>query len=335
MIPKRKKKKSTEAEGPPVIGLFISDLHWRTSKPEYRKEVCPFNEVITRKFLQVLEYAGEHGCQDIYFTGDMFNGARDFMQFWLFTDLMSQWNHSHDQITLHSVRGQHDMKHHNLADKATSFNLLERYGEVNVLGAAGTTRRGSDDTDFIEIYGCGWGEEYPIPNGANDHNVLVLHKTLWHKDTVYPGQTDGNIAVESVKLNALGYDLVFSGDNHIAFDVKSGGVQFHNIGAFTRNSVDLAEQQPRFCALRADMSVESVYVGETDVFDVKRSDDDKSHGRSKDEFSEALAGGFDHGDTFEGALDKVIATGGCGDLELTPKQLNILRDVRGATGGEE
>jgi len=334
MTPKRKKKKPTEAEGPKVIALFISDLHWRTSKPEYRKEACPFHEVITRKFLQVLEYADRHDCKDIYFTGDMFDGARDFMQFWLFTNLMSQWNHSRNQINLHSVRGQHDMKHHNLADKATSFNLLERYREVYVLGASGNTR-GSKETGFVNIYGCGWGEEYPTPHEKDVNNVLVLHKTLWCKENIFPGQVDGNVAVESVRLNELGYDVVFSGDNHIAFDVKTGGVQFHNIGAFTRNSVDLATQQPRFCALRADMSVESVYVGETDVFDIKRSDDDKSHGRSKDEFSEALAGGFDHGDTFEGALDKVIATGGCGDLELTPKQLNILRDVRGATGEEE
>ena len=167
----------------------------------------------------------------------------------------------------------------------------------------------------------------PNPQTKNDFNVLILHETLWNKETVFPGQTDGNVAVESVKLKKLGYDMVFSGDNHKAFDIKVGGVQFHNLGAFTRNAVDLADQRPRFCVLYSDKSVESVYVGKTDVFDLTRSIDDKDHAGTKDEFSEALAGGFTHGDTFEGALERAIKSGKCGDLELTETQANILRDV--------
>ena len=86
-----------------------------------------------------------------------------------------------------------------------------------------------------------------MPYNPEDYNILVLHKTLWHKQSVYPGQTEGNIEVESIKLAKLGYKTVFSGDNHKAFDVRVGGVDFHNLGAFTRNSVDLVNQQPRFC----------------------------------------------------------------------------------------
>jgi len=225
-----------------------------------------------------------------------------------------------------AVKGQHDMNHHNPKDTATSFNALCRDGYVGAF-SSNDTHEVSFNNEQFAFYGCGWGEKYPEPFCKDDNNILILHKTLWHKQPVFPGQTEGNISVESIKLAALGYDIVFSGDNHKAFDVTLGGVRFYNLGALTRNSVDLADQQPRFCVLFSDMSVESFYVGNTDVFDLGRSTDDKSHAATKDEFSEALAGGFSQGDTFEGALDRVIGAGVCGDVELTDKQRGILRDI--------
>ena len=320
---------------PCPIGLFVTDLHWRTDTPEYRKEQGAFNVVIAAKLVELFSYADKNSPHDdaslpIFFSGDMFNSARNFMQMWLLLALLEEWNKNHDRkLVLYSVRGQHDMQNHNSKDNATAFNVLAKYDELMVI-ASGTSVSLACGKDHkrINIYGCGWGQEYPVPSNPEAQNVMILHKTMWHRESVFPGQTDGNVSVESIKLHELGYDIVFSGDNHKAFDVKLGGVQFHNVGAFTRNSVDLAEQQPRFCVLKSDMSVESVYVGNEDVFDLVRSTDDKSHAKSKDEFSEALAGGYDHGDTFEGAIDKTIGAGKCGDLELSTKQLTILRDVR-------
>ena len=322
------------------VALFVSDLHTRLDKPEYRKEQGSFFPVIAEKLKTVFDYADGHSYYEdetlpIFFSGDMFNSARNFMQLWSLFMLIENWNKQHDRkLKLYSVRGQHDMQNHNINDNATSFNLLVKYDVLHVLGGLGSALReivkvdNTPNDSFVSIYGCGWGEDYPVPSNPNDQNVMILHKTMWYRESVFPGQTDGNVSVESIKLHELGYNTVFSGDNHKAFDVKLGGVQFHNIGAFTRNSVDLVNQQPRFCVLKSDMSVESIYVGNKDVFDLVRSTDDKSHSRSKDEFSEALAGGYDHGDTFEGAIDKAIGAGKCGDLELTAKQLNILRDVR-------
>ena len=318
------------------VALFVSDLHTRLDKPEYRKEQGSFFPVITEKLKTVFDYAHDHSlCGDatlpIFFSGDMFNSARNFMQLWSLFMLIETWNEQHDRkLNLYSVRGQHDMQNHNINDNATSFNMLVKYGVLKVIDTPEVmgVNLYCHKYPFISVYGCGWGEDYPIPSNFNDQNVMILHKTMWYRESVFPGQTDGNVSIESIKLHELGYDTVFSGDNHKAFDVKLGGVQFYNVGAFTRNSVDLVDQQPRFCVLREDMSVESVYVGNKDVFDLVRSTDDKSHAKSKDEFSEALAGGYDHGDTFEGAIDKAIGAGKYGDLELTPAQLSILCDVR-------
>lgn len=313
------------------IAAFLSDVHWRTKTPEYRVEKdVPFDTVIGRKLKEVLVYAREHQIP-VFCSGDLFDKPRDFMQMWTFQHLMRGVEGERGLPDFWAVPGQHDMFHHDPNNKATSFNMMCLYKTIYKMpeGSVVELPYGDDETskENISVYGCGWGQEYPEPYNPEDHNILVLHKTLWHKQSVYPGQTEGNIEVESIKLAKLGYKTVFSGDNHKAFDVRVGGVDFHNLGAFTRNSVDLANQQPRFCILFDDLSVESRYVGEEDVFDIETSTDDKKHQNAKDEFSTALAGGFNQGDTFKGALQQVVAVRKCGDLELTDTQTALLTDI--------
>jgi hypothetical protein len=312
------------------IAAFLSDVHWRTKTPEYRVEKdVPFYTVIGRKLKEVLAYTTEHQIP-VFCSGDLFDKPRDFMQMWTFHQLFRE----PERIGVSDfwvVPGQHDMFHHDPNNKATSFNMMCLYKTVYKMPEGSVVEVPCDDDETskenISVYGCGWGQEYPVPYNPEDHNILVLHKTLWHKQSVYPGQTEGNIEVESIKLAKLGYKTVFSGDNHKAFDVRVGGVDFHNLGAFTRNSVDLVNQQPRFCVLFSDLSVESRYVGEEYVFDIETSTDDKEHQNAKDEFSTALAGGFNQGDTFKGALEQVVAVRKCGDLELTDTQTALLTDI--------
>lgn len=321
---------------PYPISIHVSDIHWRTSVPEYRKEKGDFSRVIEKKLKSMFNFATKFGKSmsvPIFSSGDLFDGARDFGQYDSLNLLFHQWSddaktQSAPKLSFTAVRGQHDMNHHNPKDKVTAFNALIRTGLIREMPER---TGGMHDGIMYAYYGCGWGEEIPVPkkdNCNNTVNILIWHKTLWYKKRVFPGQIEGNIEVESKKLAKLGYSIVFSGDNHIAFDAEVNGVRFYNIGAFTRNSVDLKDQQPRFCVLYSDGSVESMYVGEKDVFELERSTDDKEHTGAKDEFSKALAGGFKQGDTFKGALDKVITAEKCGDLELTTEQLALLRDLR-------
>jgi uncharacterized protein (UPF0179 family) len=316
------------------VALFVADVHWRNTVPEYRTEVGDFSLVIRKKLKELLAYSvantnlHEPHHVPIFVAGDMFDGARDFLQYFTLSSLLHEFAAKYWRVPIFAVRGQHDMQHHNRADKTTSFNALVRAGYVTAFeGKRGEFVSLSCANGPCRVYGAGWGFAPLIPENPDANNILLWHNTLWHKKSVFPGQTEGNVEIESIKLSELGYKMVFSGDNHKAFDCKIGGVQFHNLGAFTRNAVDLADQQPRFCVLFSDGSVRSEYVGETDVFDTVRSTDNKSHEGAKDEFSLALAGGFNQGDTFEGALELTAKSGRCGDLELTATQLDVLRDT--------
>ncbi|OQA09480.1 MAG: Calcineurin-like phosphoesterase superfamily domain protein [bacterium ADurb.Bin374] len=306
------------------VAAFAADIHWMTRTPEYRKETCPFHEVIGRKIGVWRDYLRLHKIPG-FVCGDMFDISRSFNDWWTLRHLLKAkfW----PLVQLYVVPGQHDRFHHNAADNMTSLNAL--FDEAGLAMEDLPKRDCVIANGTFVFYGTAWGEK-PKPTFETNElgkHILVTHKTLWHKKPVYPGQTEGNVAVEAAKYHELGYDMVFSGDNHKAFDATVGGVEFHNIGAFTRMSVDLRDQQPRFCVLFDDMSVESVYVGEKDVFDLDRSDADKGREIEKDGFSEALAGGFEYGSTFKGSLEKIVAEGKCGELVLNEQQRNLLRDI--------
>lgn len=305
------------------VGVFIADVHWMTRKPEYRKETIPFNEVIGRDLAPVAAFCRKHDIA-AHVAGDLFERSREFMDMWTAQEFL--WREffapkSGEPVDMWAVRGQHDLFHHNPQDEATSFNavLLKEGSRLFVLD---NVRRRN-----VRIYGAGWGDELPVPHDPAADNVLVWHYGLWHKKPIYPGQTEGNVEKEAKRLYELGYKIVFSGDNHRAFDVEVGGVRFYNLGAFTRDDVSLADQQSRFCVLYDDMSVESVYVGEKDVFEIDRSDADKGREDKRDGFSEALAGGFEYGSTFKGSLETIARAGVCGDLTLNDKQKDLLHDI--------
>ena len=76
-----------------------------------------------------------------------------------------------------------------------------------------------------------------------------------------------------------------------------------------------------------DMTTESVYVGDENVFEMDRSDADKERGDMKDEFSIALAGGFVYGETFKNSLQNIATSGKCGDAVFNDNQLKVLRDI--------
>ena len=310
------------------IAAFVADIHWMTRTPEYRRETCPFNEVIAKKLTVVAEYCREHGIP-CFVAGDTFDISRSFNDWWTMREFLMAtfWPQGKSDVRLWVVPGQHDRFHHNPNDRMTSLNALLS-GAVSMYLLPDDGVGLSTAERIVRVYGAGWGDEIPtVPRDDDRTNILVTHKTLWHRKPVYPGQTEGNVETEAKKFAALGYDMVFSGDNHRAFDVNVGVVEIHNIGCLTRNDVSYKDQQPRFCVLFDDMSVESVPVGEKDVFELERSDADKGREDKKDEFSEALAGGFEYGNTFKGSLAKIAAEGRCGEATLTEVQRSVLRDI--------
>lgn len=315
------------------LAAFFADIHWRTSTPEYRKETCPFNDVIAAKLTPIADYCRKHGIP-AFVAGDTFDISRSFNDWWTLRELVrAQFcPKGKAEVEVWVVPGQHDRFHHNANDPMTSLNaLLDGTTTWRLLPSYEVIELGP----HVRVYGAGWGDEIPsVAPMIGRMNVLAIHKTLWHQKPIYPGQTEGNVAVEAAKFKELGYDMVFSGDNHKAFDVDIGGVAIHNIGCLTRTDITYKDQQPRFMVLFDDMSVESVFVGEKDVFETERSNDDKGREDKKDGFSEALAGGFEYGSTFKGGLEQIAAVGKCGELVLTENQRNLLRDIVNSIGKE-
>lgn len=313
------------------IAAVLGDIHWMTRTPEYRKETCPFQEVTAAKLTVLADYCRKHDIP-AFVAGDTFDISRSFNDWWTMREFLKTvfWPEGKEPVRLWVVPGQHDRFHHNAQDKMTSLNaLLSETKNIQLVPSTGIVIGHSDGLGFVGpcVYGAGWGDQIPIVRDNARENILVTHKSLWHQKPVYPGQTEGNVAVEAKKFRELGYDMVFSGDNHRQFDVTVSGVEIHNVGCFTRDDVSYRNQQPRFLVLFDDMSIESVFVGEKDVFDLERSDADKGRDGQKDEFSEALAGGYEHGTRFKGSLEKIAAEGKCGELTFTDNQRNLLRDI--------
>jgi len=304
-----------------AVGVFLADVHWTMRTPEYRRETRPFSEVIGAKLRLPLAFASENGIP-VFFGGDLFDRSREFMDMWTLVDFLSGFG---QLPSMRVVAGQHDRFHHNAEDRATSLEMSYRACvDMRPLGGEGLRLpygRG------VSVYGCGWNDGIPEPTDALGANILVAHKTLWCKTPPYPGLKNGNVMEFGAKAAKLGYSIVFSGDNHKAFDAETSGVRFYNLGCFTRDDVRYRDQRPRYCVLFDDLSVESVFVGEEDVFEIGRSDADKGRDDRNDEFSAALAGGFERGATFKSSLSDVAEAGRCGGVELTGRQTGILKDV--------
>ena len=69
------------------IAAFVADIHWMTRTPEYRRETCPFNEVIAKKLTVVADDCREHGIP-CFVAGDTFDISRSFNDWWTMLELV-------------------------------------------------------------------------------------------------------------------------------------------------------------------------------------------------------------------------------------------------------
>ncbi len=196
--------------------LVISDLHWRTDTPAWRKE--PYYGVVLRhKLCEVL-------AQDeaVVVAGDVFHRADDFAAvFDLFTFLKDK------QACLYAVRGQHDMVLHSNTVAETGFNLLVEAGLIIPLGAEPSS------IENFTVCGMGWDE--PIPERSAD--ILIAHVPVSYAGAAYNGAE----SAMAFRAKAAKFNLVFTGDNHKRFSTVNG---LYNAGCFHRMTADLEGQVP-------------------------------------------------------------------------------------------
>lgn len=221
--------------------LVISDLHWRTDTPAWRKEKDYAAEVL-RPMLGRLLGSGQAVCV----AGDLFHRSANFADTYdLFTFLReNDW-------MLYATPGQHDMTYHNFDMKRTGFNLLVEAGLVIPLGPR------ARDLSGLNVYGMGWGETMPtLPKEsdyANRANVLVAHVSVSHNGAEIPGATSATSFLHNARAN--GFDVVFTGDNHKRFAVIESDHGLYNAGCFHRMTVDLKEQPPAGWVITPNLAV--------------------------------------------------------------------------------
>ena len=206
--------------------LIISDLHWRTDCPSWRKEPDYARDVLRPSLGSLLD-TGE----PVIVCGDVFHRSADFEATYdLFTFLKERG------AVLYAVRGQHDMTLHSGKVEETGFNLLVKAGLIVPLGPEEPTYIDG----MMPVYGVGWGEEVPTIGTESyvegSSLILIAHVSVSHGDAVIPGATTATAFREKAKA----FKLVFTGDNHRRFHIPG----LYNAGCFHQMSSDLADQKP-------------------------------------------------------------------------------------------
>lgn len=210
--------------------LVISDLHWRTDTPSWRKEPCYATTVLRPQLAKVFDMD-----PNVCVAGDVFHRSADFEAvFDLMTFLLER------KARLYAVRGQHDMKYHNESLAETGFNLLAHIGLIVPLDDKPV------EIDGLSICGYGWGREIPECGG----DVLIAHVSVSHGNAVIPGADTATAFREKAK----NFRMVFTGDNHVRFSI-SDALEYQgrytysqcgifNAGCFHQMSADLIQQCP-------------------------------------------------------------------------------------------
>jgi len=265
---------------PKPIALFCADLHLSTRKPEWRGEE-DYGAVCRDKLVQIMRLGVEHDIP-VLIAGDVFDKARDHNALDIFL------NAPKPDAGVYAVKGQHDMVSHNEVEKSAFDNACsaDHLSHLTswIFCGCGIILRPS-----VCVHGCGWGQKIPEPK-QNTFNILVIHRQYWHGTPITPGQKDGNAEI-ALRTELKGFDLIFSGDNHIPFVVSDGERRLFNCGAICRRNIDQATTEPRVYILHDDLTVDVKFLDTQAVWLTEQQEERKRHIEAGAEFVDKLAGG--------------------------------------------
>jgi hypothetical protein len=218
-------------------------------------------------FDEISDYAEHFEVDSILFCGDLFDKPKvsPRLESLAITEMLGkgfQW---------YGVMGQHDMPGHSIHRVDESS-----FGVLLAANAISFAHHHPEVDECIHFGQKFWGG---TAFDRNNHLVLgIIHKFLWKGDPPFPGAPiEGNIRNFMKEIDRQGFNLVFSGDNHIPFEAKmtkgDGSVlQIVNCGSLMRRSVDQIGHVPSVVILSTDgksYSTERVYLDiSQDVFTV-------------------------------------------------------------------
>lgn len=166
-------------------------------------------------------------------------------------DLFDHWKPSPELLSMtilhlpkefHTVYGNHDLPKHslNLRHKSGIYTL-EQAGALRVLPSGH------------------WGEEPETPSIIiKGIEILVWHVMAWYVDAPYPGCRQGN--AEKLIKTYNQFDVIVTGDNHVAFTFMHKNRVFVNPGSLMRRTAIQIDFEPRVYLLHEDLTTTPIYL---------------------------------------------------------------------------
>ncbi len=230
------------------IAIFCSDLHLSLKPPIFRSNEPDWFAAMQRPLDQIRELQDEHQCP-IFCAGDIFD----------------KWNSPPELInfamkhlpSMYCIPGQHDLPEHDLNQiKRSAYWTLVASGHICNLSSYAV--QDIDWRDDFLIHAFPYGTKItPYKDKKKVLQIALIHQYNWTDNHSYPDAPKDRKVLNRKEFQ--GYDLVFSGDNHIPFTVKNEENTFINCGALmVRKSDDW--RAPSVWLLHEDGNVERIFL---------------------------------------------------------------------------
>lgn len=284
-----------------VIAVLASDLHLSHKRPSCRDEE-DWYAVMDGYLGEMYDLAGKHNVPVIV-AGDLFHT-------WYEPAQVISFAIGRILCTTYAIPGQHDLPYHSNEHKYRSayWTLVE----------AGKIKDLSSNINYPEVikgarlYGFPYGFDVrPNEQGSTKPfalNVAVIHKYVWVKDHGHLKAKEEDRLKNWGKV-LKGYDVAVCGDNHQGFLAKTGDCVFFNCGTFMRRRADEISYRPQVGLLRANGTVERVYLDTSeDVFSDRKT---KKEGVAYDgtEFLDELSKLGEAAISFSDAMERAVGGG--------------------------
>ncbi len=219
-----------------VSGIHCSDLHLSLKAPVYRSNEPDWLEAQGRVLDQLQELVDRYDAPLVY-AGDIFDRPDNPAELVNFALKRVPFGHA--------VPGQHDLLHHNYADRRkTSYWTLVEAGKIVNLEYGVPQPAGA-----MVLHGFPWGFQHYSIQSAHSLalEVAVVHAYCWYNDASYKDAPKEQCMLDRAKL-LEGYDAVIIGDNHKFFQMN----KYMNCGTLLRRKRDEADHQPCVGLLMSD-----------------------------------------------------------------------------------
>lgn len=204
-------------------------------------------------------------------------------------DVFDKWNPPPELINfaieylpvMYAIPGQHDLPYHELKGiQRSAFWTLVQAGIINLVTDKVTGHRPMSGNAGLCIHGFAWGVNVESPSLCDATGgllqVCLHHAYRWVIGTGHNQAKPSDRVCEPYP----GYDVVITGDNHIAFDTefRKPKQSFFNCGSLMRRHSDQYNHPARVGLIMSDGTVRSHYLDiSKDVFNpVARDSDGKA-----------------------------------------------------------